>query len=214
MWRTGQTSWWHWVSEWVKSLSLVRLFATPWTVAHQALPSMGFSEQQYWNGLPFSSPGDLPHPGIEPVSPAFQADALTSEPPGRGRVKAEEREKRQMKSTESKTDVSPHIHYISMRKRGSVSAGRDGYLPGLHFLLSCPVTVALGPLAPSSLDPFCLTKWDMAKVSVQSTSEWQRGECWRKTQELASGRFWRHSDLQRASVSAFQDPEGSVVLEC
>ena len=46
-----------------------------------------------------------------------------------------------------------------MRKRGSVSAGEDdGYLPGLHFLLSYPVTVDLGPLAPSSLDPFFLTK--------------------------------------------------------
>ena len=65
------------------SLSRVRLFATPWTVAYQALPSMGFSRQEYWSGLPFPSPGDLPDPGIEPGSPAFQADALTSEPPGK-----------------------------------------------------------------------------------------------------------------------------------
>ena len=71
----------HWVSEWVKSLSRVWLFATPWTVAYQAPPSMGFSRQEYWSGLPFPSPGDLPNPGIEPGSPAFQADALTSEPP-------------------------------------------------------------------------------------------------------------------------------------
>ena len=66
----------------VKSLSRVRLFATPRTVARQAPPSMGFSRQEYWNGLPFSSPGDLPNPGIKPTSPALQADALTSEPPG------------------------------------------------------------------------------------------------------------------------------------
>ena len=66
-----------------KSLSRVRLFATPWTVAHQAPPSMGFSRQVYWSGLPFPSPGDLPNPGIKPRSPAFQADALTSEPPGK-----------------------------------------------------------------------------------------------------------------------------------
>ena len=72
-----------WVSEWVKSLSRVWLFATPWTVAHQALPSMGFSKQEYWSGLPFPSPGDLPDPEIKLVSPAFQADALTSEPPGK-----------------------------------------------------------------------------------------------------------------------------------
>ena len=52
----------------VKLLSRVRLFATPWTVAHQAAPSMGFSRQEYWSGLPFPYPGDLPDPGIEPVS--------------------------------------------------------------------------------------------------------------------------------------------------
>ena len=62
-------------------LSRVRLFATPWTVAYQTSPSRGFSRQEYWSGLPFSSPGDLPDPGIEPRSPALQADALTSEPP-------------------------------------------------------------------------------------------------------------------------------------
>ena len=66
----------------VKSLSSVQLFVTPWTVAYQAPPSMGFSRQEYRSGLPFPSPGDLPDPGIEPGSPAFQADALTSEPPG------------------------------------------------------------------------------------------------------------------------------------
>ena len=65
----------------VKSLSRVRLFATRWTVAHQASPSMGFSRQEYWSGLPFPSPGDLPDPGIKPRSPTLQADALTSEPP-------------------------------------------------------------------------------------------------------------------------------------
>ena len=66
----------------MKSLSHVRLFVTPWTVAHQAPPSMEFSRQEYWSGLPFPSPGDLPNPGIEPGSPALWADALPSEPPG------------------------------------------------------------------------------------------------------------------------------------
>ena len=70
------------VSE-VSSLSCVQLFATPWTVVHQALPSMGFSRQEYWSGLPFPSPGELPDPGIEPGSPALQAGALPSEPPGK-----------------------------------------------------------------------------------------------------------------------------------
>ena len=67
----------------VKSFSRVRPFATPWTVAHQASPSMGFSRQEYWSRLPFPSPGDLPDPGIEPGSPTLEADALTSEPPGK-----------------------------------------------------------------------------------------------------------------------------------
>ena len=65
---------WKWRHVW--------LFATLWTVAYQAPLSMRFSRQGYWSGLPFSSPGDLPNPGIELVFPALQADALPSEPPG------------------------------------------------------------------------------------------------------------------------------------
>ena len=64
----------------VKSLSRVRLFATPWTVAYQASSPMGCSWLGYWNELPFPSPGDLPNPGIEPRSPTLQADALPSKP--------------------------------------------------------------------------------------------------------------------------------------
>ena len=58
----------------VKSLS-----ATPWIIAYQASPSMGFSRQEYWSGLPFPSPGDLPDPGIEPGPPALQVDSLPTE---------------------------------------------------------------------------------------------------------------------------------------
>ena len=61
-------------------LSRVRLFATPWTVACQ-VPSIGFSRQEYWSGLLFHSPGDLPNPGIKPRSPTLPADSLPSEPP-------------------------------------------------------------------------------------------------------------------------------------
>ena len=57
--------------------------ATPWTVACQAPLFMGFSRQEYWSGLPFRSPGDLPNPRIEPESPALQADSLLSEPLGK-----------------------------------------------------------------------------------------------------------------------------------
>ena len=67
----------------VKSLSRVRLFVTPWIVAYQAPQSMEFSRQEYWSGLPFPSPEDLPNPGIKPRSPTLQADTLPSEPPGK-----------------------------------------------------------------------------------------------------------------------------------
>ena len=62
-------------NEKVKSLSHVRLFVTPWTAAHQVPPSMGFSRQEYWSGLPF------PSPGIEHGSPALHIEALPYEPP-------------------------------------------------------------------------------------------------------------------------------------
>ena len=65
----------------VKSLSGVQLFAIPWTMAYQAPLSMGLSGQECWSGLLFPSPGDLPDSGIEPGSPALQANTLPSEPP-------------------------------------------------------------------------------------------------------------------------------------
>ena len=62
------------------------ILITPWTIAHQAALSMGFPRQEYWNGLLFPSPGDLPDPGIEPGSPALQADSLPAELSGKHRV--------------------------------------------------------------------------------------------------------------------------------
>ena len=71
------------LEEEVKSLSRVRLFATPWTVAYQAPPAMGFSRQEYWSGLPFPSPGDLPDPGIYPGLPHCRQMLLPSQPIGK-----------------------------------------------------------------------------------------------------------------------------------
>ena len=68
----------------VKSLSHVRLLATPWTVAYQVSPSMGFSRQKYQSGLSFPSLGGLLDLGIEPRFPALQAETLPSEPSGNG----------------------------------------------------------------------------------------------------------------------------------
>ena len=65
--------------------SHVWLFVTPWIVAHQAPLSMGFPRQEYWCGLPFPSPGDLPEPGIEPASSALAGKFFTMEPPGKSR---------------------------------------------------------------------------------------------------------------------------------
>ena len=86
----------------VKSLSRVRLFVTPRTVAYQAPPSTEFSRQEYWSGLPFPSPGDLPNPGIEPGSPALEADALTSEPPGKPNISEQ--------NYNSKRYIHPYVH--------------------------------------------------------------------------------------------------------
>ena len=62
----------------VQLLSHVQLFTTPWSIACQTSLSMGFSQQEYWTGLPFLSPGDLPNPGVEPASPALVGGFLTA----------------------------------------------------------------------------------------------------------------------------------------
>ena len=69
----------------VQSLSCAQLLATSWTAARQAPPSMGFPKQEYWSGLPFPPPGDLPDPGIKPVSPALAGGFFTTVPPEKPR---------------------------------------------------------------------------------------------------------------------------------
>ena len=66
-----------------RHLVMSNCFVAPWSVACQAPLTMGFFKQEYWSGLPFPSPGDLPDPGRKPASPAWQADSLPSEPPGK-----------------------------------------------------------------------------------------------------------------------------------
>ena len=101
----------------MKSLSHVRFFATPWTVAHQAPPTMGFSRQEYWSGWPFPSPGDLPDPGIKAGSPTLQADALLSEPQGKP------------------YGTSLVIHWLSLRAHNTESGGS---IPGQGIRSSMP----------------------------------------------------------------------------
>ena len=83
-------------------LSCVTLCATPWTVMHQAPWSMGFSRQEYWSGLPFPPPGDLPNPGIEPMSPALAGRFFTPEPPGKTHTSS---------LTHTCTHTHAHTHY-------------------------------------------------------------------------------------------------------
>ena len=89
-------------------LSCVRLFASPWIVAYQAPQSMEFSRQEYWSGLPFPSPGDLPDLGIEPRSPALQADSLPSDPPGELPIK-KKRERDILKSRDITLPTKVHL---------------------------------------------------------------------------------------------------------
>ena len=73
--------------------SQAQLFATPWTVAHQAPLSMGFSKQEHWSELPLPTLGDLPHPGIKPmllISPALAGGFSATEPPGKSELKLRE----------------------------------------------------------------------------------------------------------------------------
>ena len=110
----------------MKSLSRVQLFATPWTVSHQAPLPMGFSRQEYWSGLPFPSPGDLPNPGIEPRSPALQADALTSV------MEATKKEKKKLGADENNKTVILLIKGLLQCLSGKESACNAGQ-PGSGF---------------------------------------------------------------------------------
>ena len=83
----------------MKSLNCVQLFATPWTIAHLAPLSTEFSRQEYWSGLPLPPPWDLPDPGIEPGSPALQAEALPSEPLGKQGNKKEKEPRKDKKNS-------------------------------------------------------------------------------------------------------------------
>ena len=74
----------------VQSVNCVQLSATPWTVAHQSPLSVGFPRPEYWSGLPFSPPGDLPDPGIKSESPALAGEFFTTEPPEKPKLRISE----------------------------------------------------------------------------------------------------------------------------
>ena len=104
----------------MKSLSCVRLSATPWTVAYQAPPSIGFSRQEYWSGVPVPSPGTLPDPGIKPGSSVLQAEVLLSEPPGKPLLN-------EPTTTTHITQDSPIQNYIASLGWFSIYVERNPY---------------------------------------------------------------------------------------
>ena len=133
-------------------------FATPWTLAYQASLSMGFSRQDYWSGLPFPSPGDLPDPWIEPGSPALQMDALLSEPPGKPSV-----DSIQFSSVQSLSPVwlfaTPWIasRQASLSITNSQNSPRltsiESVMPSSHLILCHPLLLL--PPIPPGIRVFC-----------------------------------------------------------
>ena len=104
-------------------VSSVWLFTTPWTAAHQAPLSTGFPRQEYWSGLPFPSPGDLPHPGIEPRTPALRTDSLLSEPQGLEPIRTQEKDVIQSTHLSISLDLLGHqeAHWGATAKRCSIN---------------------------------------------------------------------------------------------
>ena len=124
------------------ALNHVSPFVTPWTVALQVPLSMGFSRQEYWSGLPCLPPGDLPNPGVVPMSPALQADCLPSEPPG----------KPSSSSRCLATKLCPTLYDpVDCRQRSQASLSFtisqsllklmsiESVMPSNHLILCCPL---------------------------------------------------------------------------
>ena len=134
---------------------------SPWTIACQAPLSMEFSRKEYWNGLPFPSPEDLPKSGKEPGSPALQADSLPSEPPG--------------KPFEQKEDtlrVSFLHHMGKLQDPGFSSLPRAKSVSALILDFLTPRTVIKMSVFSSSPQPF----WYQGPVSWKTIFPWTRGQ--------------------------------------
>ena len=121
--------------------------ATPWCVAHQALLStMGFSRQEYWSGLSFPSPGDLPNPGIKPRFPTLQADFLLTKPPGKPNTTYQIRSDQISRSAvsdslrphESQHARPPYHHQLLEFTQTHVHRVSDAIQPSLPLLSPSP----------------------------------------------------------------------------
>ena len=132
-------------------------FLTLWTVAHQAPLSMGFSRQEYWSGLPFPSPGNLPNPGMEPVSPvtsALQTDSLPAEPLGKPQTRVSVQFSSVQSLSRVRLFVTPRItaRQASLSITNSRSSLRltsfESVMPSSHLILCRPLLL-LSPIPPS-----------------------------------------------------------------
>ena len=145
---------------------------TPQTIARQTPPSMGFPRQEYWSGLPFLSPGDLPDPGIEPGSPALEAEALPSEPPGKPQKKEREAQTGKrllfafllLSRSVVPDSVRPHRRQTTRLPRPWDSPGKNTGV-GCHFLLQCRKVKSESEVAQS-----CLTLSDPLDCSLPGSS--------------------------------------------
>ena len=161
----------------VTSLSHVRRFATPWTVAYQAPPSMGFSRQKYWNRLPFTSPGDLPNPGIEPTSPTLQADTLPSEPPGKPKLSGGCNISRYYSSF-SDWRKNRSIELTSQGASLTLSLWNPAWVPNLYYATSA------GRMQPSPHQCWWHGKAIIEFLILYSPQFHAAFLDWRKTQEM------------------------------
>ena len=135
----------------MKSLSHVWLFATPWTIAHQAPLSMEFSRQEYWSGLPFPSPGDLSNPGIKLGSPTLQADALPSEPPGKPYTPKELIWKEKKKSKKNQG-----LHSITVKKDEPIPCFKC-WLPHCWAAVSSKLLNSATGIVPLLVNRHCIS---------------------------------------------------------
>ena len=136
----------------MKSLSCVQLFATPLTIAHQAPPSMEFSRQEYWSGLPFPSPGDPPDPGIEPRSPTLQADALPSEPPGKPSVQFSSVAQSCLTLCDPMNHSTPGLLVHNQLPESTQLMSIESVMPSSHLILGRPLLLL--PRVPPSIRVF------------------------------------------------------------
>ena len=109
---------------------------TPWTVAHQAPLSIGFSKQEYWSRLPFPTPGDLPNPGIKPRSPELQAISLLSELPENQLNQTKQHKNSASKSYKAKKCTRKNVYHMILKGQSKFSRNSPFSVANIFFTLN------------------------------------------------------------------------------